>query len=119
MGGSQPPDEGVMYWGYDEPRGRFKTYFFNDQGAYDSDLSSYEGEVVDNRLVFTGGACFSHALDHDGTWLSTLTAASTSSGSSATPPGLGCRGAVIANTPLTERSPGTLSGQRSTKADAD
>jgi hypothetical protein len=63
MGGSQPPDEGVMYWGYDEPRGRFKTYFFNDQGPYDSDLSSYEGEVVDNRLVFTGGARFSHALD--------------------------------------------------------
>ena len=65
-GGSQPPDEGVMYWGYDERLGSFKNYFFNDQGPYDPELSSYEGVVEGQHLTFTGPARFRLRLDDNG-----------------------------------------------------
>jgi hypothetical protein len=65
-GGSQPPDEGVMYWGYDAELGRFKTYFFNDKGPFDSELSSYEGVVEQSQLTFIGPARFCFRLDDVG-----------------------------------------------------
>jgi hypothetical protein len=65
-GGSQPPDEGVMYWGRAEALGRFKTYYFNDQGPCDAELSSYEGVVDGQQLTFTGPALFPLRLDDSG-----------------------------------------------------
>jgi hypothetical protein len=65
-GGNPPPDEGVMCWGYEERLGSFKTYFFNDQGPYDPELSSYEGVVEGQHLTLTGPARFRLRLDDNG-----------------------------------------------------
>jgi hypothetical protein len=65
-GGSHPPDEGVMYWGYERDLGTFKTYFFNDQGPFDLQLSSYEGLAEQQQLTFTGPARFVLRLDDSG-----------------------------------------------------
>jgi hypothetical protein len=55
-----------MYWGYDATHGRFRTYFFNDQGPFDAMLSTYEGVVEQRQLTFTGPARFRSPLDDDG-----------------------------------------------------
>ena len=44
---SQPPDEGVKYWGYDDSLGGFKTHYFNHQGTFDPQLSSCQGIIED------------------------------------------------------------------------
>jgi hypothetical protein len=62
--GSQPPDDGVMYWGYKRDRGRFKTYFFKDQGPFDSQLSTYEGVVDSDGSIDTEW----FLRDADGEW---------------------------------------------------
>jgi uncharacterized protein DUF1579 len=65
-GGSQPPDEGIMYWGYDDEIGGFATYFFNDQGPFTVEHSRYVGIIADDAITFTGPARFRLPLDADG-----------------------------------------------------
>lgn len=60
-----PPQKGIMYWGYDAAAERFRTHFFDNQGPF-HEGSTYEGEVVDGALVFTGPARFRFELDADG-----------------------------------------------------
>jgi hypothetical protein len=55
-----------MYWGYEDSLGKFKTYFFNDQGPFDPQGSSYEGVVEQQQLTFTGPARFRLPLDDNG-----------------------------------------------------
>jgi len=59
--------KGIQFIGYDAATGKYRTHFFDANGAFDPAGSTYEGEVVDGQLVFTGPARFRYELDADGT----------------------------------------------------
>lgn len=65
--GDAPTSYGVMYWGFDDDSGAFKTIYFNDQGPYHERFSRYEGVINGDTLTFTGPARVRYTLAVDGT----------------------------------------------------
>ena len=64
--GADPPQKGIMYWGYHAATRTFRTYFFDNQGPFNDAGNRYESVVVDGTLTFTGPARFLYELDADG-----------------------------------------------------
>ena len=64
--GDEPPQKGVMYWGYDSQARRFRNIFFSNNGPFTEDGNRYGGAVADGKLTFTGPARFQYELDADG-----------------------------------------------------
>jgi Protein of unknown function (DUF1579) len=58
--------KGVMFYGFDASSGRYRTHFFDGNGPF-HEGSTYEGEVVDGSLRFTGPARFTLVEQPDGT----------------------------------------------------
>lgn len=64
--GNEPPQTGVMYWGYDSETKQFHNRFFSNNGPYEKSGNEYIGVVANGKLTFTGPARFQYELDDDG-----------------------------------------------------
>jgi hypothetical protein len=64
--GDDPPQTGVMYWGYDSETRRFRNIFFSNNGPFTEEGNRYEGVLADGKLTFEGPARFEYELDDDG-----------------------------------------------------
>jgi Protein of unknown function (DUF1579) len=64
--GEEPTQRGVVYWGYDAEEGRFRLFFFSNNGPFTEEGSRYEGKVADGRLTFVGPARYQYELDEHG-----------------------------------------------------
>lgn len=62
----QPLGIGVEYIGYEEARGCFYTHYFDSNGPYDEEGSTYEGEMRGNKYVQCGPARITYEPSADG-----------------------------------------------------
>jgi hypothetical protein len=58
--------EGVEYIGYDEPNKRFHTHYFDNNGPYDEEGSTYEGAMRGDSYVQCGPARITYTPSSDG-----------------------------------------------------
>jgi hypothetical protein len=61
------PAKGIQFFGYDARSRKYRTHFFDNLGPYDEEGSTYEGEVINGILTFTGPARFTLVANEDGT----------------------------------------------------
>ena len=64
--GEEPTQRGMVYWGYDAEAGRFRLFFFSNNGPFTEEGNRYEGRVADGRLTFIGPARYQYELDEQG-----------------------------------------------------
>lgn len=63
---SQELGEGVEYIGYEDARKGFYTHYFDNNGPYDEEGSTYEGKMSGKSAVFCGPARLTFTPSADG-----------------------------------------------------
>jgi hypothetical protein len=69
--GTEPPQAGVMFRGYDSESRKTRDIFFRNNGPFVEDGNRYEGEVAGDALTIVGPARFQYRLDRDETRIGT------------------------------------------------